>query len=52
MGQYPRPPQEHIANGEQIVYSASIAWNQRDRRGRAGATLPRLPNPGHKEHGQ
>ena len=42
----PTPLKEHIANEEQIVYSGFIAIRQ----GVTGRRLPRLPNPGHKEH--
>jgi hypothetical protein len=36
---------EHIANIEQIVYSAVLALPGR------GRFVAGLPNPGHKEHG-
>jgi hypothetical protein len=38
-------PVEHIANIEQIVYSAVLALPGR------GRFVAGLPNPGHKEHG-
>jgi hypothetical protein len=44
-GQYPHPRKEHIANIEQIVYSAVLALPGR------GRFVAGLPNPGHKEHG-
>jgi hypothetical protein len=44
-GQYPHPRKEHIANREQIVYSAVLALPGR------GRFVAGLPIPGHKEHG-
>jgi len=44
-GQYPHPRKEHIANIEQIVYSAVLALPGR------GRFVAGPPNPGHKEHG-
>jgi hypothetical protein len=50
-GQYPPGQKEHIANEEQIVYSAVIAIA---KGGAVGvpiwASVVGLPNPGHKEH--
>src|ERR1700721_2903288 len=44
-GPVPTPRKEHIANIEQIVYSAVLALPGR------GRFVAGLPNPGHKEHG-
>jgi hypothetical protein len=49
-GQYRQYRKEHIANEEQIMYSAPIAIRQ-EPTALGGAALPYPSNPGHKEHG-